>query len=118
MANENFLFFIFLLLGIAIGASIGLFNHIVLFFKNNKFLRFVLDLSLPIISGFAFLYLTNKYNMGEIRWFLVLAVIVGIYFERKTIGKLFALMTTKLYNKYVEGRKKFFSSKFGKWLSK
>ena len=118
MANEYSLFLIFLLLGIVIGIAIGLFNHIVLFFKNNKIVRFILDLILPILSGFVFLYLANKYNMGEIRWFLLLAVIIGIYFERKTLGKLFALIISKLYNKYVEGRKKFFSTKLGRWLSK
>ena len=67
MTSEYFLFLIFLALGISIGISIGFCNHIVLFLKNNKVVRFVPDLLLPIISGFAFLYLANKYNMGELK---------------------------------------------------
>ena len=118
MTSEYFLFLIFLALGISIGISIGFCNHIVLFLKNNKVVRFVLDLLLPIISGFAFLYLANKYNMGEIRWFFLLAIAIGIFIERKTIGKLFALIFSKVYNKYVDKKKKFFSTKLGKWLSK
>lgn len=118
MTNEYLLFFIFLLLGLVIGATIGLFNHIIVLFKNSKVIRFILDLILPLLSGFAFLYLSNKYNMGEIRWFFVLAVVIGIYIERKTIGKLFAHIFSKVYNKCIEGNKKFLSTKLGKWLSK
>lgn len=118
MTSEYLLFLIFLSLGILIGAEIGFCNHIVLFLKNNICLRFVLDLILPVFSGFLFLNLVIKYNMGEIRWFLVVAVVCGIYVERKTIGKLFAHITSKVYNKYVEKKKKFFSTKLGKWLSK
>lgn len=118
MTSEYLLFLIFFLLGIVVGVIIGLFNHIVMFLKNNRVIRFILDFILPILSGFAFLYLANKYNMGEIRWFFVLAVVIGIYFERKTIGKLFAHIFSKVYNKCIEGNKKFLLTKLGKWLSK
>lgn len=118
MTSEYILFAVFLLLGFVVGASIGISNHIVLFLSKNKVVRFALDLILPIVSGFAFLYLANIYNMGEIRWFFVLAVILGLYIERKTIGKLFAIIFSKLYTKSRERCKIFLSTKFGRWLSK
>lgn len=112
------LFMIFFAYGLLIGLIIGLLVLINTFTKNNKYFRFATDLGATLLAGYLFLVITSNYNMGQIRWFLVFAFVLGIYLERISFGKIFAKLYKLLYNVLSKWKLKFANSKLGKRLFK
>lgn len=115
--TQSALFLNFLLLGFAFGMLIGIFNLIKTFFQN-KIVLFVLDLLTCLIFTICFVYLVNKLNWGEIRLYLIIAQLLGVFIERISLGKLFAKIYLKMYNKSKVLKNSFLKSKMGKFLSK
>lgn len=118
MTVEYLNFLWFLLFGIGIGVFYSLLSGIVFIFKKNIVVQIISDLFFCASFGLGFLYLINKINSGEIRWFLVLGTLFGIFLHLKTLGKLFAKAGTLLYNHFVKLIDKFKSTKVGKVLYK
>lgn len=121
MTTDLRLFGVFLLAGIVWGALWGFSNHFVYWLKHRYIkivFRFLFDFTLPVLACLYLIYVTNTRNFGQIRWFFVFAMLCGLLLERKTIGKLFALLNTKLYNITIKTKTKFLSTKLGKRLSK
>lgn len=88
---------IFLGIGIGIGVVIGTMKLLSILCNNNAFVKGILDCLACIVTTITYLYLVNAVNWGEHRLFIILAYIVGIFIERKTLGKLFAKLYYKLY---------------------
>lgn len=121
MTNDSRLFLSFLVVGVVIGALWGLTNHIVYWAKHRAtkhILRFIFDLFTPITTTLFIITISNNYNFGQIRWFFVVGTLIGFIFERKTIGKMFAKLNTKLYNNIQEKKTRFLSTKLGRKLTK
>lgn len=121
MTSDLGLFGIFLLIGFAWGALWGFSNHFVYWLKHHfskVVFRFLFDFILPVLACLCLIYFTNTRNFGQIRWFFVFAMLIGLLLERKTIGKLFALLNAKLYNITIKTKTKFLATKLGKRLSK
>ena len=117
VANQSILFFKFLLAGIIFGFIIGIFKLIKIFF-NNKIIIFVMDFLICLLFTFTYIFLINKYNLGESRFYLILSLILGTLIQRNSLGKLFAKFYFKLYNKFKVFKSNFLKTKFGKYLSK
>ena len=110
--------FLFFLIGFLAGALYGIFKFICHLLKNNIIIQIILDLILSILIGFTFIFATNYYFYGEIRLYMCIIFIIGVYLERKTFGKLFAKLYFILYN---VGRKlvnKLNTTRFGKFIFK
>ena len=118
MAQQYVLFFYFLLLGVAIAFIYNIFQAVVFIFKKNIVIQIIFDFIFMASAGLAFMFCCNKFNSGQIRWFLVLATIFGIYLHFKTLGKIFAKVGILLYNHLVKLNGKFKNSKVGKVLFK
>lgn len=89
---------IFLLLGAISGAIYGITKFVVTILKNNIVAQIVCDLIFTLTSGAMFLSATTRYFYGEIRAYICTIFVLGMYFERKTLGKLFAKLYLMLYN--------------------
>lgn len=92
------LFLIFLFFGIIIGAlyeCVFLLHNI---FKN-KIIDFFLDLAYGIIVSILFIFITNLFNYGEFRFYLLLSYILGFIILRKTVGYLVRKMIKFVCNK-------------------
>lgn len=104
------------------GACPAIFYGIASFFispnKNIFLIRYFISPFTIILSSIMFLFHVNLLNFGQIRFYLLLAFVLGFYIERKTIGKLFALLYTKVYNLNAKIMVKFKSSNFGKRILK
>lgn len=121
MTTDTHLFLLCLLFGVIMGAIWGVLNHIVAWLRfdiSKKIIRVIFDIAFPIIVTLGLIAIANIYNLGQIRWFFVLATLLGFAIERKSVGKLFAHLNTKLYNMTEKLRTKFLSSKLGKRLTK
>lgn len=118
LSSQIMLFLKFCLIGFCFGSMFGLSNLLSMCFKNNAVFRLFLDLG---ICG-AMLFLTTHYinilNMGELRIYIIFAIIIGILIERRTVGKLFAKFYNWLYNRFVTVNNKFKVTTFGKIIFK
>lgn len=83
-------------------------------FKNKIFIA-ITDFSFLLISSFLFILSENLFNYGEFRLFLLIAFVLAVYLEHKTIGylveKFFILaynFINKLYTKFLNKIKKRF----------
>ena len=90
--------FYFFILGLLSGALYGVLKFVVFIFKNNIVIQIISDLIYSLGVGSCFVIATNQYMYGEIRAYIVAIFILGIYLERKTLGKLFAKPYLMLYN--------------------
>ena len=118
MQQQYLSFLYFLLLGITLGVIYSLLSGFVYICKKFTPIQIVCDLLFSVCLGFGFLWLINKLNSGEIRWYLVFATVIGIILHLKTLGKLFAKGGILLYNHLVKLNDKFKKSKVGKVLYK
>jgi len=109
---------IFFLLGILSGAIYGITKFIVFIFKNNLIAQIICDLMFTLSSGAIYLFFTNKYFYGEIRAYICTIFVLGMYFERKTLGKLFAKLEFMLYNWGITMVNRAKSTKIGKIIFK
>ena len=92
------LFLIFLFFGIVIGVFYECCYLIQNVFKN-RVIDFFLDLFYGIVIGVLFIFITNLFNYGEFRFYLLLAYILGFIIMRKTVGYLVRKMIKFLCNK-------------------
>ena len=92
------LVFIFFLLGLLSGAIYGIVKFLVFIFKSHIIAQIIGDLTFTLTSGTIFISATTRYLYGEIRAYICTIFVLGMYFERKTLGKLFAKLELLLYN--------------------
>ena len=109
---------IFFSLGIACGAIYGLCKFIVSIFKNKLLIQVIFDLIFSLSSGMLFIASVNKYFYGLIRAYICVIFMLGLYLERKTLGKLFAKLYLILYNGARKALSCFKNTRFGKIIFK
>ena len=109
---------IYLLLGLLAGAIYGLLKHIVYVFKNHLIAQIIADIIFVIFATFIFGKANLYFFYGETRLHLLAIFALGIYLERKTLGKLFAKLFIMLYNWLSKLLNKFKLSSFGKIIFK
>jgi len=86
------------LFGVIIAIIYNILN-ICNYIKIRMFSQIIVDTIVFIIGTITFIILINKINMGEIRIFLLFGYLLGIIIEQITLGKLFAKIIKKVYNK-------------------
>lgn len=89
---------IFFLLGVISGSIYGITKFIVHIFKKHILAQILLDLLFTLSSGLLFVFANIRYFYGEIRAYICIIFMLGMYLEQKTIGKLFAKLYLILYN--------------------
>lgn len=110
--------FAFFLIGIISGCIYGALKFVVFVLKNNIILQIISDLIFSILVGTLFLNYIQKYFYGELRLYICLIFAFGMYFQRKTLGKLFAKLELMLYNVGVRTTKRIKTTHFGRIIFK
>lgn len=108
----------FFLLGIILGSIYGILKSLMRPFKNNIIIEIITDLVFCLALGATLIYGFNYYNMGIIRLYLIVDILLGYTLERKTIGKLFAKLYLMLYNLLTKWISTFKLTKLGKIIFK
>ncbi len=78
ITNQVYLFFIFIANGIIIGLLFDVFRILRRTMKTSDFITYVEDILFWILTGFSILYSIFVFNNGEIRFFMFLAIGLGI----------------------------------------
>lgn len=77
--NQAQLFLVFIINGIIIGIFFDFFRILRKSFKTSDFSTYIEDLLFWILTGFSILFTLFKYNNGEIRLYMFLAIAIGIF---------------------------------------
>lgn len=94
------LFLMFLCYGLILGCVWGLLNFLKLILKNNVVVNHILEIPFAVMFVLGFFVMLILKNYGEFRFYLFIAWCLGMFLERKTVGKLFAKLYFWLYNKF------------------
>ena len=109
---------LFFLLGVLIGILYDILQFITLCTKNNIVVQIITDTTFTFISGISLFYAINHILLGMFRLYIVIIFILGLYIERKTIGKIFAKLNFILYNVGIKLINKLKTTSFGKIIFK
>ncbi len=101
--NTFLLFLVCTGLGFLVGAVYGVLGFVKLLTKNNFIINNIINFLFGIGVGMVVLITTINLNYGMFRWFIIVGFVVGVLFERKTLGKLFAKIFLFLYNRFSRG---------------
>lgn len=78
ITNQAYLFLIFVINGILIGLLFDLFRILRISFKTKDFVTYIEDIIFWIMTGAIILYSIFAFNNGEIRFFMFLAMVIGV----------------------------------------
>ena len=98
MENQAYLFFVFILNGFIIGLLFDVFRIIRKCFKTNDFITLFQDILFWILSGSILLYSIFKFNNGELRGFIFIALLIGAVCYLLLFSKLFITVNVIFIN--------------------
>lgn len=94
--NQAYIFFIYVLSGILIGIFFDLFRILRKSFNTPDIVTYIEDTIFWILTGIFLLYITFKFNNGEIRAYIFLGLIIGITFYILLFSKYFIKINVKI----------------------
>ena len=114
--NQFFCFIIYISLGIILSLIYDLFKTFRNLFLNNKIVGMVIDMLFIIITTITIIITISRINLGELRFYIFLGIIIGSLIYFITFSRFIANMSNKLLNifKHII---KFISSSFNKVFS-
>lgn len=115
--SQPIIMFWLFLLGLAGGAVFGVFASLSKLLPHYVF-RLIFDIAGCLANGMLFIYGITVFNRGDLRLFLIVAYLLGVLMERKTVGILFAKVFDSVYNNVAKFLKKEPKTKLGKILFK
>lgn len=92
------LFLIFTIDGFIIGLLFDFFRILRKTIKTSDFITYIEDALFWILTGFIILYSIFKYNNGEIRFFMLMAIILGILAYMILISKFILKISLSIIN--------------------
>ena len=78
--NQAYIFLIFILTGIIIGVIFDIFRAFRRSFKLKDFYTYVQDVLFWLLVGFIIMYVTFKFNYGELRIYMLFGSFLRSYF--------------------------------------
>lgn len=90
--TQGQIFILFFLLGIVIGGIYDIFRVIRKNFKTSDFVTQIEDIIFLIISGILILCFILKFCIGEIRFYVFIAIFLGILLYFLTISKPYVII--------------------------
>lgn len=98
--NQAYLFLVFSLTGILIGILFDFFRVSRKLFKTSDFITYIEDILFWILTGILVLYAIWFFNDGEIRFFMLLGLIMGIIIYLLTLSNIFTKTSFFLLDKF------------------
>lgn len=90
--TQGQIFILFFLLGIVIGSIYDIFRVIRKNFKTSDFVTQIEDIIFLIIAGILILCFILKFCIGEIRFYVFIAIFLGILLYFLTISKPYVII--------------------------
>ena len=94
--NQAHIFLIYILSGVLIGIFFDVFRVLRKSFKTPDIVTYIEDIIFWILTGIFLLYITFKFNNGEIRAYIFLGLIAGIAFYILLFSKYFIKINVKI----------------------
>lgn len=79
-SNQAYIFLIFILTGIIIGLIFDVFRAIRKSFKISDFFTYIQDIIFWLLVGSIIMYVTFKFNYGEIRAYMLFGALLRKHF--------------------------------------
>ena len=98
MNNQAYIFFIFIFNGFLIGLIFDVFRILRKSFKTKDFITYLQDIIFWIISGMIILYSIFKFNNGEIRGYIFIAILLGTILYLILFSKIFIEFNVYIIN--------------------
>jgi spore cortex biosynthesis protein YabQ len=96
--NQAYLFLVFSLTGVIIGALFDIFRVLRKSFKTADIITYIEDVLFWILTGILVLYNIWYFNDGEIRLFMFLGIIMGVLIYLLTLSRLFINLVISIIN--------------------
>ena len=96
--DQLYLFLIFTINGILIGIFFDCFRILRKTFKTSDFVTYIEDILFWIISGISVLITIFKFNNGELRLFIIIAILFGVVIYISSFSKYFISINVSLIN--------------------
>lgn len=87
--NQMYLFLVYLICGSIIGIFFDIFRILRKSFKTTDFITYIEDLIFGFITGIFVLFMIFIFNNGVLRFYIFLAIILGLILYFLTISKIF-----------------------------
>lgn len=92
--SQEQIFIFFFIIGVIIAILFDIFRVLRKNFKTPDFITFIQDIVFMAISGLLLLYSVIKLSNGEIRFYLFIAVFLGIFIYSLTISRMCVIILT------------------------
>ena len=98
IANQLYMFILFFICGIVISIIYDLFRSIRLLIKTSNTISSLEDFIYIIIVGIVFITFLRKYNYGQIRLFIPVALTIGCIIYFMFFSKTIIIVNTTILN--------------------
>ena len=101
--NQTYLFAIYFICGVIIGIFFDLFRILRKSFKTPDIITYIEDIIFGILTGIFLIFIIFVFNNGELRFYIFLALILGLSIYLLTISKYFIKFNVKILTnrKYI-----------------
>lgn len=96
--NQAYLFTVFTLVGIIIGIIFDLFRALRKCFKTNDIITYIEDIIFWIITGLIIIFSMYKYCNGQLRFFMIMGIIIGTTIYMITISRYLIKISVTIIN--------------------
>ena len=94
--NQVYLFIVYLLCGIAIGIFFDIFRVLRRSFKTPDVVTYIEDVIFGVLTGVFLIIMLFVLNNGELRFYIFIAIILGLAIYFLTISKFFIKINVKI----------------------
>ena len=85
--NQTYLFIVFTIVGIIIGILFDIFRILRKSFKTKDIVTYIEDILFWILTGIIILFSMYKFSNGELRFFMIIGIIMGTLMYMITFSK-------------------------------
>ena len=95
--QQLYSFLIFFISGVIIGIFFDIFRIIRKIFKVSNIHTYIEDIIFGLITGFFLIFITFIYNNGNIRFYMFIAIFLGILLYLKLLSKHFIKINVTIF---------------------
>ena len=96
--NQTYLFIVFTIVGIMIGILFDIFRILRKSFKTNDIVTYIEDFLFWILTGIIILFSMYKFSNGELRFFMIVGIIIGTLMYMITFSKYIIKISVFIIN--------------------
>ena len=116
--SQFFQFIFFFFAGIVASLILITCHQIISNIFRNRIVFIILDITIMLIFTCYYIYLVNVVTLGEIRFYTIIAFLLGIALELVSFRKLFGVLLKKVYTIFRNLGNKLKNKRFIKFISK